>query len=171
MTKIVVLLHDIRSTFNVGSILRTSDGLGVNKLIFSGITPYPEIKNDPRLPHERDKITSQIAKTALGAETSLPIEVSSDIKSTISRLKASGYKILALEQSKDSIKLQNYHQSLPNPGNIALLLGEEVHGIHPHLLELTDARLEIPMLGAKESFNVSVAYAITLWELRRQDLN
>lgn len=163
MTEIVVLVHNIRSTFNVGSILRTSDGLGVDKVIFSGYTPYPEVDGDVRLPHERDKITAQIAKTALGAEKTVPFGVSDDVIATISDLKAIGYRIVALEQAKNSTKLADFQPI----GKIALLLGEEVEGIDQDLLKLADKIVEIPMLGQKESLNVSVAYAMAIWEIRR----
>jgi len=167
--EIVVLAHDIRSTFNVGSILRTSEGLGVNKVIFSGYTPYPQMENDPRLPHESEKLTNQIAKTALGAEKIVPSEISNDIKTTIQDLKSQGFRISALEQGENSIKLQDYHK-IDKPQKIALLLGEEVHGIDKDLLKLTDEIIEIPMFGQKESFNVSVAFAIAIWEMRKPTL-
>lgn len=161
--QVVVIAHNIRSTHNVGSILRTSDGFGVEKVYFTGYTPYPEQTNDARLPHLRQKITQQIHKTALGAEALVPNEFKTDIKELLISLKNEGYKILALEQSKESVLLPN----LVPPKKVALLLGEEVKGITQDLIEICDIITEIPMQGKKESFNVSVATGIALYELTR----
>jgi 23S rRNA (guanosine2251-2'-O)-methyltransferase len=161
MAEIIVIAHNIRSTHNIGAIFRTSDGFGVSKIILSGYSPYPATQNDSRLPHLREKITRDIHKTALGAETSVPFEYSLDLESTLRRLKTDGWHIVALEQTPDSIELPRYTPT----GKIALLLGEEVHGIEKQWLEMCDYTLEIPMKGHKESFNVSVATGITLYHL------
>lgn len=158
---IVVIAHNIRSTHNVGSILRTCDGFGVDKLCITGYTPYPTQPNDTRLPHLRDKITRQISKTALGAEKTVDIEQCDSPDKIILRYKQLGYTIAALEQSDDSINLPDYKR----PRDIVLLLGEEVYGIIPELQKLCDVTLEIPMFGHKESFNVSVAAGIALYAL------
>jgi 23S rRNA (guanosine2251-2'-O)-methyltransferase len=158
---LVVIAHNIRSAYNVGAILRSCDGFGVDKLYVTGYTPYPAAANDGRLPHERLKLTRQIAKTALGAEQTVPTEHAGEIKTLLDSLKASGYAIVALEQSATSIPLNAYKPE----GNVALLLGEEVHGITPELLARCDTTLEIPMVGHKESFNVSVATGIALYAL------
>lgn len=158
---LVVIAHNIRSTHNIGAILRTSDGFGVEKLYATGYTPYPAIPGDTRLPHERDKLTRQIAKTALGAEQSVPVAYAADPLQVITKLKREGYVIAALEQSETSINLADYKR----PAKLALLLGEEVHGITPELLAACDVTLEIPMTGRKESFNVSVATGIALYAL------
>jgi 23S rRNA (guanosine2251-2'-O)-methyltransferase len=160
---IVVVAHNIRSTYNVGSILRTADGFGVQKVIFTGYSPYPTQPSDARLPHLRDKITKQIHKTALGAEVTMPTEYSELPEPVIAALRADGYHIMALEQSARAIMLAD----VVVPQNSALLLGEEVHGIEPALLALADTIVEIPMYGAKESFNVSVATGIALYELSK----
>lgn len=160
MPKITLILHNIRSTHNVGSIFRTADGFGVEKIICSGYTPYPKIENDPRLPHISEKLTSQIHKTALGAEEMVPFEYYEDITEWFAE---NNLPIVALEQSSNSIRLDNY---IP-PEEFALLLGEEVHGIEKQYLSKTDTILEIPMKGKKESFNVSVAAAIALYQLSR----
>jgi tRNA G18 (ribose-2'-O)-methylase SpoU len=178
MTHIVVVAHNIRSTHNIGSIFRTCEGFGVEKLILSGYTPYPDlsvqptapscayidgevVRRDPRLPHIREKITSQIHKTALGAEALVPFEYHDTLD--LGTLDLAGYAKVALEQAPGSINLRDYHA----PDRIALLLGEEVHGISPELLAQCDDCLEIPMHGQKESFNVSVATGIALYELSR----
>lgn len=161
MPKMTLILHNIRSTHNVGSIFRTADGFGIEKIILSGYTPYPSYKGDGRLPHIADKITNQIHKTALGAEKLVPYEYCEDIDSKIIELKNSSIPLIALEQQPNSILLKDYKV----PEKFALLLGEEVHGIEPTLLQKCHAVLEIPMSGQKESFNVSVAAGIALYAL------
>lgn len=158
---IVVIAHNIRSTYNVGAILRSCDGFGVTAFYATGYTPYPTVPNDSRLPHERDKLTKQIGKTALGAEQTVATTHVDDIAQLLQQLKAEGYTIAALEQSPTSILLSSYKPA----DKIALLLGEEVHGITPELLAECDDTLEIPMSGRKESFNVSVAAGIALYAL------
>ena len=160
MPEIIVIAHNIRSTHNVGSIFRTCEGFGVNRLILSGYTPYPIIPNDPRLPHISRKITDQISKTALGAEELVKFTHQEILD--IATLKALGYRIVGLEQDERSVMLSEYTA----PDNIALLLGEEVHGITPELRDACDDLIEIPMYGHKESFNVSVSAGIALYRLR-----
>ncbi|MGD8374297.1 MAG: TrmH family RNA methyltransferase [Candidatus Woesebacteria bacterium] len=159
---LVVIAHNIRSTHNVGSIFRTCEGFGINKIIFTGYTPYPRVINDDRPPHISKKNTAQIAKTALGTESMVDFEYAQDPIDAISKLKEQKYTIVALEQSSGSIMLQSYKTK---PKKLALLLGEEVHGITPELIKFCDVTLEIPMTGKKESFNVSVATGIALYEL------
>jgi tRNA G18 (ribose-2'-O)-methylase SpoU len=159
MAEIIVIAHNIRSTHNVGSIFRTCEGFGVSRIILSGYSPYPVITNDARLPHIRDKLTNQIHKTALGAEKLVPFVYQSE--PNLEELKSAGYRLVALEQNQKSIPLSEYE----TPEKIALLLGEEVHGIDSDLLAKCDDILEIAMKGAKESFNVSVAAGIALYAL------
>lgn len=159
MPEIIVIAHNIRSTHNVGAIFRTSEGFGVTKIILSGYTPYPQTVADIRLPHIAEKLTSQIHKTALGAETMVSFEHQE--QPDFQSLKDSGYTLVALEQGEESILLPDYRP----PEKIALLLGEEVHGITQNLLEQCDDFIEIPMQGQKESFNVSVATGIALYGL------
>ena len=165
---IVVLAHNIRSIYNIGSIFRTSEGFGVKKIILSGYSPFPKLAGEKfsdtgRLPYLADKITAQIHKTALGAEESVTFNTSKNIKDTILNLKNQGYKVVALEQSVDSIKLPEFNTSKDT--KIALLLGEEVNGIDEELIRLCDYTIEIPMFGRKESFNVSVAAGIALYKI------
>lgn len=160
---IVVIAHDIRSTHNVGSLLRTCEGLGVERLYFTGYTPYPALPaGDPRLPHIAQKLSKQINKTALGAEAMVPWSVAEDAADCIRQLQADGYQVAALEQTASSTKLPDFQPTQ----NIALLLGREVEGIDPELLALCDTSLEIPMFGRKESFNVVQAAAMALYQLR-----
>ena len=159
MPEIIVIAHNIRSTHNVGSIFRTAEGFGVSKIILSGYTPYPTVKNDPRMPHISEKITSQIHKTALDAERLVPFEYHETLD--LGTLDLAGYRIVALEQAPTSVPLREYRP----PAKLALLLGEEVHGITAELLAQVDDIVEIPMHGQKESFNVSVAAGIALYAL------
>lgn len=158
MPKITLIAHNIRSTYNVGAIFRTAEGFGVDKIILSGYTPYPSHAEDRRLPHESAKITAQIHKSALGAEELVPFEHISDFSAWASQYPA---PIIALEQTSNSIDIRDYVA----PAEFGLLLGEEVHGIEPWILELCDECIEIPMSGKKESFNVSVATGIALYGL------
>lgn len=157
---IIVIAHNIRSAHNVGAIFRTAEGFGIEKIICSGYTPYPALaSNDQRLPHLREKITKQIHKTALGAETMVPFERYDE--PPLIALRQAGYTIIGLEQDKRSIPLQAYRPT----GKVALLLGEEVEGICQELRNQCDSFVEIPMAGKKESFNVSVAAGIALYQL------
>lgn len=159
MPEIIIIAHNIRSTFNVGAIFRTADGFGVRKIILSGYTPYPTQPHDVRLPHIAEKITKQIHKTALGAETTVPFTYSET--PPLNELKVAGYTIVGLEQDARSVMLPHYH----TPAKTALLLGEEVYGIPDELRTHCDDIIEIPMVGTKESFNVSVATGIALYQL------
>lgn len=159
MPEIIVIAHNIRSTHNVGSIFRTCEGIGVSKIILSGYTPYPALVNDSRLPHISKKLTEQIHKTALGAEEMVPFEYSE--LPDFSALKADGYTVVGLEQDEHSVMLPDYR----TPQKVALLLGEEVHGLTADLLSHCDDLIEIPMKGQKESFNVSIATGIALYHL------
>ncbi len=157
--EIIVIAHNIRSTFNVGSIFRTCEGFGVKQLILTGYTPYPKIENDERLPHIAQKLTEQIHKTALDAEKLVPFTYEEN--PDFDRLKQLGYTIVGLEQDKNSIMLPEYKP----PQKIALLLGEEIYGITDDMRQKCDDLIEIPMFGKKESFNVSVATGVALYGL------
>jgi len=160
MPEIIIIAHNIRSTFNIGSIFRTCEGFGVSEIIISGYSPYPRPSiGDTRLPHISEKLTLQIHKTALDAETMVPFEYQ-EIPN-IQLLKEQGYTIIGLEQDSRSIMIQDYTP----PEKIVLLLGEEVKGITDEMRDKCDVLLEIPMVGKKESFNVSVATGIALYAL------
>ena len=159
MPDIIVIAHNIRSTHNIGSIFRTSEGFGVSKIIISGYSPYPTIPGDSRLPHIGAKLTDQIHKTALGAEMMVPFEYQQT--PDFDTLRSHGYQIVGLEQDKRSVMLSTYSA----PDKIALLLGEEVEGITNDMRDACDDLVEIPMVGQKESFNVSVAAGIALYAL------
>lgn len=159
MPEVILLVHNIRSTHNVGALFRTAEGCGAKRIILSGYSPYPTLPNDARLPHISDKLTRDIHKTALGTEMFMPFDYRPE--PPLDELKRQGYRIVALEQATGSTKLSGYHP----PAKLALLIGEEVHGIPPELLAQCDDTVEIPMVGRKESFNVSVAAGMALYEL------
>lgn len=162
MPEVIVIAHNIRSTHNVGSIFRTAEGFGASKIILSGYTPYPRLEHDSRLPHIAEKLTNQIHKTALDAETIVPFEYYESLDTWLDANKTGeAIPILALEQAPNSINLRE----VTPPQKFALLLGEEVHGIEPRYLAYCKEILEIPMHGKKESFNVSVAAGIALYQL------
>lgn len=155
-----LLVHDIRSCHNVGSLLRTAEGFGVEHIYFTGYTPYPVGQpGDDRLPHIAAKLQSQIHKTALGAETMVPWSHQPDIGGLIKSLQSDGFDIVALEQTQTATALPDAKAS----PKLALLIGREVEGIEPALLSLANRHVEIPMVGRKESFNVVQATAIALY--------
>ena len=164
--ELVLVLDHIRSSYNFGAILRTDEGLGVKKIVLSGYTPR---FNDPNLlPHLCEKLNREIHKTALGAENMLEIYSSGDIFSTLKDYHKQGYHILGLENNLPDRPLLTLgspalNQALKFPA--VLILGEEVHGIDYSLHDIIDLFIEIPMRGQKESFNVSVAAGIVMFEL------
>ena len=151
---IVVVLDQVRSMHNVGSIFRTSDAFLIEAICLCGFTPQP--------PH-RD-----IQKTALGATESVDWYYAPTTVVAVTILKEKGYKIVAVEQVKESILLQNF-QPLVNE-KIAIILGNEVDGVNEEVLALADASVEIPQFGTKHSLNVSVAAGIVLWDLVKSNL-
>ena len=159
---LVLLLPDIRSSQNVGAILRTADAVGVSQVIMSGYTPHPWYLGDPRPPHVADSNTRAIAKTALGAEVTVPFRYFAQTEAAITYLHHNHYKIVGLEQAEGSTSLFDYTPTEP----IALILGNEVTGLEAPVLTACDIILELPMQGAKESLNVAVAAGIAMYQLR-----
>lgn len=152
----------------MGSILRTADGLGVSKVVFSGYTP--RVDDMRELPHLREKLNKQIAKTALGAERYVEQYAVDDIELELSRLRDKGYTIAGLENNLETrkpvlqMKIENFSQIRSAlKSNVVLVLGEEVDGIKKTLYDIIDVFLEIPMVGRKESFNVSIATSIACY--------
>ena len=151
----IVLLHNIRSLHNVGSIFRTADAVGIKKIYLCGITPAPaDVFGRPR---------QQLTKVSLGAEKYVAWErVKSSVK-LIDKLKKDGYKILAIEQAKNAT---TYHKlKTKRQDKIALIVGSEVKGLPKSILKKADKILEIPMHGRKESLNVSVAFGVVAFSL------
>lgn len=159
---IVLIAHNLRSCHNVGSLLRTADGLGVARVYLTGYTPYPATDNDSRLPHLAEKITKQIHKIALDAEDSVQWQHHEKLDDVFAQLRQAGFRIAAVEQTDNSIKLPAFDP----PEKIALLVGREVEGVEPEILAACDDTLEIPMFGSKESFNVVQAAAMALYHCR-----
>ena len=150
----IVLLDNIRSIQNVGSIFRTANGAGVTAIYCCGITPTPT--------NRLGVLRSQFEKTALGAEQNINWHYEKDIATRINILKKQEVYIIALEQSEQSIP---YHTYTPPHDNIALIVGNEVEGISKKILEQVDDVIEIPMHGTKESLNVAVAFGIAIFSL------
>lgn len=164
--EVVLIAHDIRSCHNIGSLARSCDGFGVKTIYCTGYTPYIKSDNEDRLPHIRKKITADIHKTALGAEDSVDILHHPNFGELVISLKKQGFTVTALEQSSSSIPLKSFRAAT----KLALVLGTETTGLPADVLALCEQVLEIPMLGQKESLNVSVAGAIALYELKRSEL-
>ncbi|MEY4602552.1 MAG: hypothetical protein RL292_493 [Candidatus Parcubacteria bacterium] len=148
-----VLLHNIRSTHNVGSIFRTADAAGVSHIYISGYTPSPL--------DQFNRKQKDIAKTALGAEDSVAWSKAGTMKTLIAQLKIEGFSVVALEQSKKSVD----YKKVELGEKVLIVVGNEVKGMSPELLKLADVVAEIPMKGEKESLNVSVAFGIALFHL------
>lgn len=162
LRRVVLVAHNLRSTHNVGSLLRTAEGLGIEKVYLTGYTPYPRSEHDDRLPHLAIKIDNQIHKTALGAEQMVVWEHHSGLGPVLAQLRAQGFQIAALEQDPKAVSSAEFQA----PHKIALVVGREVEGIEPEVLEQCDIIVEIPMHGHKESFNVAAAAAMVLYQLR-----
>lgn len=164
--EMILTLDNIRSAYNVGAILRTAEGFGVSRVLLSGYTP--RVHDDSLLPHLREKLDREIHKTALGAEDMLDIYSCSDIITELTRLRSEGWQVIGLENNIDDGRLfnigsQEFHKKLSD--HVILILGEEVHGIKYSLYDMIDLFAEIPMCGQKESFNVSVAAGVAMWEM------
>lgn len=167
--RLIVVLHNIRSTYNVGAILRTAEGLGIGKVVTSGYTP--RYNDATLLPHLRTKLNRQIAKSALGAEEIVPQESVTELHGWLRMRRAEGWKIAGLENNlrpDEVTRRRILGRERICEERLVLVLGEEVAGIPSALRHEVDYFLEIPMRGKKESFNVSVAAGIALWELTQQ---
>lgn len=157
----VVLLHNIRSLYNTGSILRTADAAGLSKVYFCGITPEPF----DRFGNYR----KEISKVALGAEKYLDWEKAKSTSRLVDRLRKEGYRIFSIEQDKASVP---YDKVCVSPKDkIALVLGNEIKGLPKSILAKSDKIIEIPMKGRKESLNVSVAFGIVAFSLGNSGRN
>lgn len=147
------MLCDIRSHYNVGAIFRTCDGAGVNKIFLAGYTPAPTDRFG--------RVVSEIHKTALGAEENVAFSKlrNEAIKETISSLKNEGVAIVVVEQAENSIPLKDFK----TPEKVLYIFGSETEGVAPEIIDLADEIIELPMLGKKESLNVSVTAGIVLY--------
>jgi tRNA G18 (ribose-2'-O)-methylase SpoU len=147
---LTVMVDNVRSLYNVGSIFRTSDGAMIEKLILTGFTPYPPRK--------------EIDKTALGATESIPWEYCKDPLLKIQELKNTGYTICCLELTDTGIP---YYEFDPKGFPLCLVIGNEITGVSKEILNTSDCAVDIPMYGMKQSLNVAVAYGIAVFELTR----
>lgn len=162
--EMIVAMHNIRSSYNVGAILRTAEGFGVSRVLFSGYTP--RVHDARVLPHLREKLDHEIHKTALGAEEMLDIYSSDEIISELVRLKDEGWQVVGLENNIQDMRLIRLNDPALRGKlgeKVVLVLGEEVGGIARELYNLIDLFIEIPMRGRKESFNVSVAAGVAMY--------
>ncbi len=154
---LTIVLDNVRSQNNIGSIFRTSDAFRVEHISLCGICSTP--------PHR------EIHKTALGAEDSVDWSYYEDTAECLHELKQRGYTIYAVEQVDDSIKLGLDNSDIPSKKRIAIVFGNEIEGVQESLLPLCDGSLEIPQYGTKHSLNVSCAAAIVIWEMRKRICN
>jgi tRNA G18 (ribose-2'-O)-methylase SpoU len=148
-TPVVVVLDNVRSALNVGSVFRTSDAFKLEKIMLCGITATPP--------------NPEIRKTAIGAEQSVDFEYFKTTVGAVEKLKNEGYKIFAVEQAKESIPLNTLN--LVGVGKLALVFGNEVKGVDDTIMELCEKCIEIPQFGTKHSLNVSVSAGIVIWEV------
>jgi len=145
--EVYLILHNIRSAYNVGSIFRTADAAGVKKVYLCGYTPTPD--------------NQKVVKTSLGAEKYIPWEYYKQTWRLLKKLNANGIQIIALEQTKKSADYRQFKPRFP----LALVVGNEVRGLSKKILTYADKIIAIPMYGKKESLNVVVATGITLYKL------
>lgn len=147
---IAVVLDDVRSTLNVGSVFRTADAFLVEQICLCGITPQPN---------------REMNKTALGATESVQWQYFDQAVNAIKKLQSDGYSIWAVEQTNQSINLQDFQPA--EDKKLALVFGHEVKGVSNEVLAQCDGAIEIPQLGTKHSLNISVSAGIVLWEVAR----
>ncbi len=151
----IAVLDNLRSVHNVGSIFRTANACGIAHLVLTGTTPTPlDKKGFPR---------KDFAKVALGAEDRVTWEYHEDTRSALQVLKKEGYYVIAFEQDKNSVDYKGV--SIEGKENIAFIVGPEVTGMTPDVLEVCDVVAEIPMLGTKESLNVTIAFGVGVYRI------
>lgn len=146
---VVIILDNIRSQNNVGSVFRTSDAFRIEKIFLCGITSTPENR--------------EVHKTALGAEDAVAWEYRKDTMTVVEHLKNEGYKVYAIEQAEESTSLQNFNIDLDC--KYALIFGNEVKGVQQEVINASDGCIEIPQFGTKHSFNIAVTVGIVLWQI------
>ena len=148
-TSIVIVLDNIRSLNNIGSVFRTADAFLVEKIYLCGICATPPNR--------------EIHKTALGATESVDWEYFKETESVIEKLKTDNYKIISIEQTENSTMLNDFYPEKDK--KYAIILGNEVKGVQQKIVDLSDLVIEIPQFGTKHSFNISVSVGIVLWEV------
>ena len=148
-TPIIIILDDIRSLHNIGSVFRTSDAFLIEKIYLCGITATPPNK--------------EIHKTALGATETVTWEHQKDVLSVIEKLKNENVEVFAIEQVENAVFLQNFE--IDKTKKYALVFGNEVYGVNQKAIEICNGTIEIPQLGTKHSLNISVSAGIVVWDL------
>lgn len=151
-TPLVIILDNVRSQQNVGSVFRTADAFLVESLFLCGITGQPPAR--------------EIQKTALGATESVEWKYFQQTSDAVTILKQSGYKIIAVEQAEGSVDLQDF--KISKGEKYALIFGHEVNGVAQEIVDMCDGCIEIPQFGIKHSFNIAVSAGIVLWELSKK---
>jgi len=152
--KVIIILDNIRSKHNVGSVFRTADAFRVQKLILGGFTPCPP---------DRD-----IRKTAIGASETVDWQHVENVVEFVTQQQSLGYKIVVLEQTENSVSLELCELSIDD--KLCLVLGNEVGGVDQQIIDTADLCIEIPQYGTKHSLNVSVCAGVVLWELNRNKI-
>jgi len=170
--KIYLLANNVRSTYNVGSLFRLADAVGVTKLFLTGYTPYPKKENDTRPAYVSAKTDKELRKTGLEGIKNVPWEHYDMAVDAIKKLKGSGVKVVAIEQSPKSQDYLKYFADLSSRAEtrdpvtkICFIVGHEREGVDGELLELADAVIEIPMRGKGKSLNVAMAATVVLYSL------
>jgi tRNA G18 (ribose-2'-O)-methylase SpoU len=158
--KFYLILHRIRSAYNVGSMFRTADGMGVDKIFVTGFTQRPSLKEYEM----QTKAEKMLSKTALGADKYVEWEGARNISTIINRLKKENVQIVALEQDEKSVDYRKIKVG-KNKKGVALLVGNEPKGVDKRILKKCDTIIEIPMRGQKKSLNVSVALGVAGYEI------
>ena len=148
---VVIILDNIRSQNNVGSVFRTSDAFRIEKIYLCGITSTPENR--------------EVHKTALGAEDAVEWEYVKETRDVVEKLKTEGYRIFSIEQAENTTSLEDL--SIGLNGKYALVFGNEVKGVQQDIIDRSHACVEIPQFGTKHSFNISVTVGIVLWQIVR----
>ncbi|MDL2251330.1 RNA methyltransferase [Odoribacter sp. OttesenSCG-928-J03] len=146
---VVVVLDNVRSLNNIGSVFRTSDAFRIEKIYLCGITATPPNR--------------EIHKTALGAENSVDWEYAESTLNAITGLKQKGYRVYAVEQAENSLSLENF--TLESDQKYALVFGNEIKGVQQDVVDHADGCIEIPQFGTKHSFNISVTVGMVLWQV------
>lgn len=147
---ISVILDNVRSAWNVGSIFRTANGFGYSHIYLCGITPTPA--------------NNAVKKTSLGAEDSVPWSYHKDAVSLATEIRANGSRLIALEEHEQATSLKDAHKTVSENSTV-LIVGNEITGVDPHLLDLCHKIYQIPMQGDKKSFNVAIAFSIASYAL------
>lgn len=150
---LAVVLDNVRSLYNIGSVFRTADAFRIEQIFLCGITATP------------DNCRVEIHKTALGAENTVLWKYCESALDAVVELKQSGYTLVSLEQVHDSVKLDSF--KAVSECRYALVLGNEVHGVNQQIVDISDFSLEIPQYGTKHSLNVSVSAGIAIWEFAK----